>query len=288
MSTILQFKEKTHPPISLSSHLQLHSVYGIQNPAHCAVTPTHQHPDTTRRKDGAQLERLGGSQLRQIKHLEEREERNLNLNSSPGFKSRTTTKGKGEGWFSRTNTNEERLQTDLHRVEEGAKLSQQSLPHVVTAPCVSQDQHWSPATAAGRRQLQKHKHTIPTLLKKALGHHIKPAVWTQVLTAAPKNTVITWPPCCTRQGVSCGACWRSRGSEEGWWGCGTRPAHTGPHPPGCPCSRRALWSDTTHTYKLNTHTHISKVRTYRKAVQTPGCWRGINMRLCQTVQCSVH
>lgn len=51
----------------------------------------------------------------------------------------------------------ERLQTDLHRVEKGTKFSQQHLPHVVAAARVGQHQHWSPATAAGRRQLRKHE-----------------------------------------------------------------------------------------------------------------------------------
>lgn len=53
-------------------HLQLHSIDGIQHPAHCAVTPTHQHPDTPGRQQGTQLESFGGIQLRQVEHLEER------------------------------------------------------------------------------------------------------------------------------------------------------------------------------------------------------------------------
>lgn len=46
------------------------------------------------------------------------------------------------------------LRADLHRVEEGAKLAQQHLPHVVPTTRVSQDQHWSPAAATGRAELQ--------------------------------------------------------------------------------------------------------------------------------------
>lgn len=67
--------------------------------------------------------------------------------------------------------------TDLHRIEKGAKFPQQDLPHVVTATCVSQDQHWSPATAAGKGQLQKQEHTKPISLNEtALGRHNKPPV----------------------------------------------------------------------------------------------------------------
>lgn len=47
-----------------------------------------------------------------------------------------------------------RSDSDLHRVKEGAKFSQQRLPHVVAAARVGQHQHRSPAAAAGRPQLQ--------------------------------------------------------------------------------------------------------------------------------------
>jgi len=42
---------------------------------------------------------------------------------------------------------------DLHRVDESAEFSQQSLPQVVSATRVGQNQHRSPAAAAGRPQL---------------------------------------------------------------------------------------------------------------------------------------
>lgn len=61
-----------NPSLSLGTvpfHLQLHSIDGIQHPAHCAVTPTHQHPDAAGGQQGAQLEGFGGSQLRKVKHL---------------------------------------------------------------------------------------------------------------------------------------------------------------------------------------------------------------------------
>ena len=63
--------------------------------------------------------------------------------------------------------------SDLHRIQNGAKFSQQSLPHVVTAACVSQDQHWSPATATARCQLQKHTRNTQ-LLETAPGPHPDP------------------------------------------------------------------------------------------------------------------
>lgn len=70
----------------------------------------------------------------------------------------------------------EKLQSDLHRVEQSAKFSKQSLPHVVAATRVSQDQHWSPATVAGSCQLQEHEHTALILVKTALGQQIKTTV----------------------------------------------------------------------------------------------------------------
>lgn len=53
-----------------SSYLELHCIYCIQDPAHSAITSTHQHPDPARGQQGAQLEGFGRSQLRKVKHLE--------------------------------------------------------------------------------------------------------------------------------------------------------------------------------------------------------------------------
>lgn len=48
---------------------------------------------------------------------------------------------------------------DLNGVQQDAKLSQQSLGHVVAAARVCQDEHRCPPASAERRQLQPHTHT---------------------------------------------------------------------------------------------------------------------------------
>lgn len=52
------------------THLQLHSVDGVQHPAHRAVTAAHQHPHAAGGQQCAQLEGLGGTELGEVEHLE--------------------------------------------------------------------------------------------------------------------------------------------------------------------------------------------------------------------------
>lgn len=70
--------------------------------------------------------------------------------------------------------------TDLDGVEEGAKLSQKPLPHVVAATSVGQDQNRRPAAAAGRRQL--HRHTNAAVRRSA-----------QTAAAAPRGSALLHP-----------------------------------------------------------------------------------------------
>lgn len=96
------------------------------------------------------------------------------VNSALTAKQMTTTVSV-KGWFHVNKWRKRSRRTDLHRIQNGAEFSQQSLPHVVAAARVSQDQNRSPATATGRRQLQKHTHTHTSgLLKTHLGRCLNP------------------------------------------------------------------------------------------------------------------
>lgn len=68
-------------------------------------------------------------------------------------------------------------QTDLDWVEQGTKFPQQSLPHVVAATGVGQDQHWSPTPAAGRRQLQTHNSMTFNLTATVTAGTFTPTPW---------------------------------------------------------------------------------------------------------------
>lgn len=124
-------------------NLQPHGVDGIQHPAHRAVAPAHQHAHAARGEERAQLQGLGGGQPRQVEHLQE---------SHGGEGSRVIPDLCADAGGSRGT----QFWTDLDRIQEGPKLPQEHLPHVVAATGVGQDQNRRPAAPAGRRQLHRH------------------------------------------------------------------------------------------------------------------------------------
>lgn len=99
------------------------------------------------------------------------------------------------------------LLTDLHWVEEAAKLSQQSLPHVVSTTRVGQNQYRSPAIPTVHRKLQTkydHDHSVALTTKKqtkkkqTLEHHARGDACTTAACAHNTPTFLYSSACLRR------------------------------------------------------------------------------------------